>query len=106
MIINTARALRDRRAPPLDNGKAPSLTTFQLAQRVDSLVDEGRLSAAAVVVDRIAAKISGAPNPPVLSLDAIREHINRLHPAADEQDALPEAAADPPGDEIIVANVR
>ncbi len=68
-------------------------------------MDEGRFSAAAVVVGQIAAKMRGAPNPPSLPLDAIREHIQRLHPAADEHDILPPPADDPVGVELMERHV-
>jgi len=106
MIINKARALRERRALPSNNGKAPPLS------QLFSSPSESTAWWTRVVCLRQPSWWTG-PQPrsvglpaPMLSLDAIREHIGRLHPKAEEQDALPEAVADPPGDELIVASVR
>ena len=104
-VINKAKALRARHSHILGGPGRQHPTTQQLAQRVDGLVDEGRFSAAAVVVGQIAAKIRGAPNPPSLPVDAIREHIQRLHPDADEHDILPASADDPVGVELMERHV-
>jgi hypothetical protein len=61
--------------------------------------------AAAVVVGQIAAKIRGAPNSPTLPVEAIREHIHRLHPEADEQDILPAPVNDRMGVELMERHV-
>ena len=47
----------------------------------------------------------GAPNPPSLPVEAIREHIGRLHPDADEMDILPASADDPEGVELMEGHV-
>jgi hypothetical protein len=104
-VINKAKALRARHSHTLGGPGRQHSTTQQLAHRVDGLVDEGRFSAAAVVVGQIAAKIRGAPNPPSLPVEAIREHIGRLHPAADEMDILPASADDPVGVELLERHV-
>ena len=64
-VINKAKALRARHSHILGGPDSQNPTTQQLVQRVDGLVDEGRFSAAAVVVGQIVAKIRGAPNPPL-----------------------------------------
>ncbi len=104
-VINKAKALRARHSHALAGPGRHHPTTQQLAQRVDGLVDEGRFSAAAVVVGQIAAKMRGAPNSPSLPVEAIREHIGRLYPDADEMDILPASAHDPEGVELMEGHV-
>jgi hypothetical protein len=104
-VINKAKGLRTRHSHTLSGPGRKHPMTQQLAQRVDGLVDEGRFSAAAVVVDQIVAKMRGAPNPPSLPVDAIREHIHRLHPDADEHNILPAAADDPEGVQLLVRHI-
>ncbi len=63
-VINKAKALRARHSHALAGPGRHHPTTQQLAQRVDGLVDEGRFSAAAVVVGQIAAKMRGGRRTP------------------------------------------
>lgn len=79
----------------------PSPTLENLRARVESLAAESRLSAAATALKIMDGVIKGVPQPPQASPEYLAERIAALHPEANEDDTLPDAAEDPPLDDCL-----
>jgi hypothetical protein len=109
-ILATARLLVSegkvvRHSPPepqavdLSNPKS----VRQVRERIDSLIDLGKISNAMQYVERVHAQDTGGTPPEALSVERMKELLSELHPAANDDDNLEEPALDPdlPPDEIL-----
>ena len=79
----------------------PTPNLENLRARVESLAAENRLSAAATALKIMDGVIKGVPQPPQASPEYLAEKIAALHPEANEDDTLPDAAEDPPLDDCL-----
>ena len=72
-------------------------TIKALARQVEARVDNGQLSSAMSIVERIQDRLDEVPIPAPLSIESIRAKIQDLHPQANGNDVLPPKEGDPGG---------
>jgi hypothetical protein len=98
LVLQRAERWVDDLPPVVDRsgGHRPP-TVKALARQVEARVDNGQLSSAMSIVERIQDRLDEVPIPAPLSIEGIRAKIQDLHPHASEKDALPPKEGDPPG---------
>ena len=93
-IIRVARSwVHELRVLPTE---WPTPNLENLRGRVEALTAESRLSAASTTLKIMDEVIRGVQQPLPVSPEYIAERIAALHPEANENDTLPDAAEDPP----------
>ncbi len=96
LVLQRAERWVDDLPPVVDRsgGHRPP-TVKALARQVEARVDNGQLSSAMSIVERIQDRMDEVPIPAPLSIEGIRAKIQDLHPNASEKDALPPKEGDP-----------